>query len=398
MRYAIVQPTALDTEHARQSKTPRCRVHNQSSGTLLYWENRKRNMWVPLSRSTNVSTFHLAPGYTKYHAFCAEADLDDEDDYNDPMCHVAEITDDEDSDDDDRSITDDQEPPVLQPQRLVNQSPQRHNRQLPSTPMTFDLDLNERLLQEESEPTTIQDDEEDRQPSNVAAEFLKYHIKFGHCSPKKIQVMARQGLLPKRLATCDIPICSACQYGKATKRPWRQKTVRNRETGRQPTAPGDVVSVDQMISATPGLIAQMSGFLTKDRYTCATVFVDHFSNAGYVHLQRSTSVEHTLEAKRAFEHYARQNGVMIKHYHADNGTFAAKGWVQACVDQSKDSHSPRPTHITKMAKPRSGYVTSRRWQDPCSSTPTNDGPRSSQHTCGHMPLEWQTTPSTQPHG
>ena len=88
-----------------------------------------------------------------------------------------------------------------------------------------------------------------------------------------------------------------------------------------------------MISATPGLIAQMTRFLTKDRYTCATVFVDHFSNAGYVHLQRSTSVEHTLEAKRAFKHYARQNGVMIKHYHADNGTFAAKGWVQACTDQ-----------------------------------------------------------------
>ena len=216
-----------------------CTTNHQ--GTLLYWEDKKRNMWVPLSKSTNVSTFHLAPGYTKYHTFCAEADLDDEEDYNDPMCHVAEITDDEDSDDDDRSITSDQEPPIIQPQRLENKSPQGRNEQLPNTPMTFDLDLSKHTLQEESEPTTIQDDEEDRQPSNVAAEFLKYHIKFGHCSPKKIQVMARQGLLPKRLATCDIPICSACQYGKATKRPWRQKTVtqpRNRTPANGPRGSG----------------------------------------------------------------------------------------------------------------------------------------------------------------
>ena len=119
-------------------------------------------MWVPLSKSTNVSTFHLAPGYTKYHAFCAEADLDDKEDYNDPMCHVAEITDDEDSDDDDHGITSDQEPPIIQPQRLENKSPQGRNEQLPNTPMTFDLDLNKHTSQEESEPTTIQDDEEEQ--------------------------------------------------------------------------------------------------------------------------------------------------------------------------------------------------------------------------------------------
>ena len=312
----------------RKQQGAGCTTNHQ--GTLLYWEDRKRNIWVPLSKSTNVSTFHLAPGYTKYHAFCAEADLNNEDDYNNPMCQVAEITDDEDSDNDDHSIASNQEPPIIQPEQLENQSLQGHNEQQPNIPMTFDLDLNKHMPQEENKPMTIQDNEEDRQPSNVAAKFLKYHIKFGHCF---FQVMARQGLLPKQLATCNIPICSACQYGKVSKRPWRQKTIRTRKIGYKPTTPGEVVSVDQMISATPGLIAQMSRFLTKDRYTCTTVFVDHFLNAGYVHLQQSTLVEHTLKAKRAFEHYACQNGVTIKHYHADNGTFAAKGWVQACAQQ-----------------------------------------------------------------
>ena len=58
-------------------------------------------------------------------------------------------------------------------------------------------------------PVVVQDDEEDLQPTNVAAELLKFHMKFNHCSPQKIQVMAEQGLLPTWLATCAIPVCSS---------------------------------------------------------------------------------------------------------------------------------------------------------------------------------------------
>ena len=111
----------------------------------------------------------------------------------------------------------------------------------------------------------VQDDEEYRHPTNVAAEFLKFHLKFNHCSPRKIQLMAKQGLLPTRLVTCAIPVCSACQFGKASKRPWRQKKRRNGAEVDRVQAPVDVISVDQMISRTPGLITQMAGFLTKDR-------------------------------------------------------------------------------------------------------------------------------------
>jgi hypothetical protein len=192
----------------------------------------------------------------------------------------------------------------------------------------FDIDLG--TSGSSTEPVVIQDDDEDKQPTSTAAEFLKYHIKFGHCSPRKIKVMAILRILPKRLATCDTPVCSACQYGKASRRPWRQKAAKNAQAAPAPTRPGQVVSVDQMISRTPGLIAQMSGFLTRQRYTCATVFVDHVTNLGYVHLQKSTSVADTLEAKEAFERYATDRGVTIQHYHADNGTFAAHGWVKAC--------------------------------------------------------------------
>jgi hypothetical protein len=68
-----------------------------------------------------------------------------------------------------------------------------------------------------------------------------------------------------------------------------------------------------MVSPTPGLIAQMTGFLTKERYKCATVFVDHYSRRGFIYLQKSASAEETLQAKTAFERQAASMGVYIKN-------------------------------------------------------------------------------------
>jgi hypothetical protein len=60
----------------------------------------------------------------------------------------------------------------------------------------------------------------------------------------------------------------------------------------------------------------------------STVFVDHFSGLSYVHLQLSTATENTLEAKGAFERFAKLHGVTIKHYHADNHIFDSKAFVE----------------------------------------------------------------------
>ena len=77
--------------------------------------------------------------------------------------------------------------------------------------------------------------------------------------------------------------------------------------------PGDCVSVDILVSATPGLIAQMRGFLTRLRYKYACVFMDHFSDFSYVHLMKDQSADSALEAKEAFEAYAESHGVDVKH-------------------------------------------------------------------------------------
>jgi hypothetical protein len=119
-------------------------------------------------------------------------------------------------------------------------------------------------------------------------------------------------------------------YGKATKRPWRSKQSNNRDESFKPTKPGEVVSVDQMKSPTPGYVAQLTGALTKDKYNYATVFVDGYSGKGYVHLQKTQNAKETIEAKHAFERICLQDGVRVLHYHADNGVFRAKLWKEDC--------------------------------------------------------------------
>jgi hypothetical protein len=85
---------------------------------------------------------------------------------------------------------------------------------------------------------------------------------------KPIQRMATRGLLPKRLANCRIPMFQACINVRMTKRPWRGKKIKNENKLLTITAPGDCVSVDQMESTTPGLIAQIKGIPTNSKIPC----------------------------------------------------------------------------------------------------------------------------------
>ena len=143
----------------------------------------------------------------------------------------------------------------------------------------------------EREPTTLPSDE---------ALLLQYHCCFGHISFQLLKAMAEIGIIPKRLAKCSTPVCSACMYAKATKCPWRSKPQKDYQNT-QHLDPGNVISVDQMVSPTPGFIAQISGILTTKRYCHATVYVDQATKFGYTHLQKTATAEETLESKIAFE-------------------------------------------------------------------------------------------------
>ena len=89
------------------------------------------------------------------------------------------------------------------------------------------------------------------------------------------------------------------------------------------------MSVDQIVSAQPGLIPQISGFITNQRLWGAITSVDHVSDYVYVHLMRDLSLPKTLIAKSAMERVMAQAGRTIKHYHAENGRCADNGFINA---------------------------------------------------------------------
>jgi hypothetical protein len=162
--------------------------------------------------------------------------------------------------------------------------------------------------------------------------------KLGHLSFGKLKLMARCHLIPHKLAGVDAPVCPGCAYGKAHRKPWRHKGIRNQKTLRKATSPGQIVSIDQLVSRTPGFIPTHRGIPTTKRYCGATIFVDHFSNFTYTHLMSGTSMnaEETVEAKLAFERIASSHGVTIQGYHANNGLFDTKVF-KAAIATAKQS-------------------------------------------------------------
>jgi hypothetical protein len=95
----------------------------------------------------------------------------------------------------------------------------------------------------------------------------------------------------------------------------------------------DVAPLDMLKSPIPGLIAQMSGWITGKRFWYSTVYVDHYSRFGYVHSQKTQSADETLEGKLIFERKAALYGVTVRHYHADNGIFVSKAWKDDCLQK-----------------------------------------------------------------
>jgi hypothetical protein len=149
--------------------------------------------------------------------------------------------------------------------------------------------------------------------------------------------------IPSWLANCRIPECQSCLYGRATKRPWRTKGQSG--TIQPVIAPGQCLSVDQLESSpVASFIGQNKGYFFQKRYKVLMIFVDHFSRPSSVYLQESTKGVHTLAAKRSFEAYAATHGVKIRQYHADNGRFLEKLFLNHCKQWSAWQHTLCQAH------------------------------------------------------
>jgi GAG-pre-integrase domain len=214
------------------------------------------------------------------------------------------------------------------PTSATNNQP---NRQLPTDqPHVISF-----LPSENCMPIVEEAEDEETKLNNPAHELLLYHYRLGHESFANLQAMAKAGILPNRLANCRIPQCAACHYGKASKVPWRVKGDPKDGKLFEATVTGQVVSVDQLQSTVPGLVSQMKGWLTVQRYKYATIFVDHYSRLSFVDVQKTDNAAEMLMAKHAFAGYAHTMGVQVQHYHANNGRFCENVYMKDVLSQGQ---------------------------------------------------------------
>jgi hypothetical protein len=177
-------------------------------------------------------------------------------------------------------------------------------------PLTFD-------------PSNLTEEAEDVQllATKEQVKLMQWHYHLSHLTFPKLKQLALNGEIPKKLTKVLPPKCAGCLFGAMTKLPWRGKKTKADHKVFIATKPGECILINQMTSMEVGFYAQLKGKLTKKRYKCATIFVDHYSRLCFVHLQLDDKSNKTLTAKLAFELYAAEHGVKVLHYNCNNGHF-----------------------------------------------------------------------------
>jgi hypothetical protein len=140
--------------------------------------------------------------------------------------------------------------------------------------------LTQEQLQHISHPHILDNDQQ---------EFMGLHYKMNHLPLSAIITLAEKGKLNRKFAKLKhrLPVCTSCIFGTAHCKPWCSKWEKGLIRKHNDNAPGNCVSINQMISAQPGLIPQIAGFLTNPMIWDATIFVDHFSGYVYDALMRN---------------------------------------------------------------------------------------------------------------
>eukprot|EP00957_Ditylum_brightwellii_P126984 9681427-Ditylum_brightwellii.AAC.1 len=111
--------------------------------------------------------------------------------------------------------------------------------------------------------------------------------------------LAKRKVIPSAIKhTQKAPPCTTCLFTKAQRRAWRNqrkklKSIRKRHHINL----GDGTSADHIISHQPGLIPQVTGRLTHEKFWGAVTMVDHATRFVYSQLIRGITVKETLAAK-----------------------------------------------------------------------------------------------------
>jgi hypothetical protein len=91
------------------------------------------------------------------------------------------------------------------------------------------------------------------------------------------------------------------------------------------THPGQCVSVDQMVSTTPGFVAKSKEY---QQLKGTNMLQSLLITTPDILIYTNIASEQTMAAKHTFELMAKGAGVQIKHYHVDDGRFADNSFLK----------------------------------------------------------------------
>ena len=91
---------------------------------------------------------------------------------------------------------------------------------IPKTPLEYRNEVGKGLSLTEAQALA-----RPRPLSPLQQELMSWHHRLYHLAFRRIFQLASLGFLPKRFLECrnNPPICIACQFGQAHRRPWRSK-------------------------------------------------------------------------------------------------------------------------------------------------------------------------------
>jgi hypothetical protein len=103
-------------------------------------------------------------------------------------------------------------------------------------------------------------------------------LQISHLPLPAMITLAEKGRIKKKFAKLKhrLPICMSCIFGSTHRKPWHSKGSKGSIRKESDNTLRKCLSMDEMVSAQPGFIPQMAGFLTNLSIWGATVFVDHF--------------------------------------------------------------------------------------------------------------------------
>jgi hypothetical protein len=158
---------------------------------------------------------------------------------------------------------------------------------------------------------------------------LKWHNRLNHVGFDQLTRWMRDGTItaPPAVINCPHPVCTACLFGKAKRRPHKHHTG---SITQHCTRPGDGISADQLEAGTPGIVATTKGLPTSMTYKYCNFWLDHHSKFIFVTMHPTKEGKEMLRSKQVFEAFCRQHEVNIRSIRADNGIYSSAAFRDSC--------------------------------------------------------------------